>query len=78
MAVTSEPWIRRYWTDVVRVVGLVLGVVLVLAPVVSDVKPTDVAGGYSLVIGMIFLGTFFGKDRNGRGGNGSGRGGPSS
>lgn len=70
MAASAEPWIRRYYPDLVRVVGLVLGVVLVLAPVVSDVSPSEVAGGYPLCIGMIFFKTVRDAVRNGNGAGG--------
>lgn len=38
---------------IVRYVGLVLGTVLVLAPIVFDVDVAAVAGGYPLATGMI-------------------------
>lgn len=50
----AEPWFREYYPDVLRWVGLLLGVVLILAPIVSDVTVAQVAGGYPLATGMIF------------------------
>lgn len=45
------------YPSVVRWVGLTLGVVLILAPVVSDISVAQVAGGYPLATGMIFFKT---------------------
>lgn len=45
------------YPSIVRWVGLVLGVVLILAPVLTEVSVAQVAGGYPLATGMIFYKT---------------------
>lgn len=45
------------YPKVVRSVGLTLGVVLVVAPLVVDVSYAELAGGYTLATLMIFMKT---------------------
>lgn len=59
MAHVQEPWFREYFLDAVRWTGLVLMVILILTPIVSDVAVTDIAGGYPFAAGMIGLKELF-------------------
>lgn len=47
----------QWFPVIIRYVGLVLGVILVLAPILTDVTVAEVAGGYPFATGCILYKT---------------------